>query len=550
MATFTYQHPMQGRFAQQGMGTGGGNGTFSAGMAALRASQPQAFAKPQTPAGGAPNAPANQGTMMRTIGQDVYGMDPNTGTWGLIGGPNFTSGYGVAGRAGNLPNVMPQRDVDNLQGMVNQGQAFDPGFGNWTNPQAQFTQNRMFLGNMLNPTDYGAANMMGRYANPYQAQGMGQLATAGGQLYNVANSLGPVQGMGQLGQYSGRLGQMGTSNPAIQGMGQLGQAAGGLMAQNQAANMSRFLNSQGVNIDPVIEALRKDYTTQLQEAVLPGLRSGALASGQYGGSRQAIAEGVANAKANEEFQQQAANLRYQNELEALNRQMQAAQFADTMRQQGLTAGGQLAGQRAGLDISNLARRAEALQAAGGLAAQRGQLDLSRTGQRLQGLAQAGELAAQRAGLDQSQRAQQMQAVSAILGARQAGSAQALAARQAQLQANEAARQRAMQALLAQQQGGQFTQQRQLDAARSLADIAAQYYGYQSNMRAAEANRTAASAAAGSNAATQRELAKMQLGPQNINAISNLINALGVGYQDILGNSRTQANQLANLGSLF
>ena len=322
------------------------------------------------------------------------------------------------------------------------------------------------------------------------------------------------------------------------------------MGGNQAQNMSRFLNSQGVNIDPVIEALRKDYTTQLQEAVLPGLRSGAIASGQYGGSRQAIAEGVANAKANEEFQQQAANLRYQNELEALNRQMQAAQFADTMRQQGLTAGGQLAGQRAGLDISNLARRAEALQGAGGLAAQRGQLDLSRTGQRMEGLSKAGQLAAQRADLDQRQRAQQMQAVSAILGARQTGSAQALTARQTQMEANEAARQRAIQSLLALQQGDQFNQGQQLDAAKTLADIAAQYYGYQSNLEAARANRSAASVGATAQQNTQRELAKMQLGPQNINAISNLINALGVGYQDILGNSRTQGNQLAQLGSLF
>ena len=221
MATFTYNHPMAGGFAQQG--AGGNSPTFSAGMSALKANQPQAFAQPGSPAGGAPNAPANQGSMTRTIGQDVYGMDPNTGKWGLIGGPNYIQGYGVPGRAGNMPNVMPQRDVNNLQGIVDNSQAFDPGFSNWSNPQQQFTQNANWLGPFLQSTDYGAGNLMGKYANPYIAQGMGQLATASGNLYNMSNNLGPVAGAGQLGEYAGRLGMMGTSNPLLQAWGNLGR---------------------------------------------------------------------------------------------------------------------------------------------------------------------------------------------------------------------------------------------------------------------------------------------------------------------------------------
>lgn len=94
-------------------------------------------------------------------------------------------------------------------------------------------------------------------------------------------------------------------------------AVSGINAQNVDLNAAR--RSQGV-LDPTrslskllsgrpdnpylqqqANALTANLTRNLNENVMPGIRSEALASGQYGGSRQGIAEGLAASRLNQDL---------------------------------------------------------------------------------------------------------------------------------------------------------------------------------------------------------------------------------------------------------
>lgn len=501
------------------------SGTYSAGLAALQ--QKPWYRQMQQPnTGNVQQQPYAATPRTMNYGDNQYTMMPN-GTWQLSGGPNYVSRY----QNSSIQMPMPQQDINNLMGVYNQaGGNLDPGFGSWTNPNQQMQNNRGMFSAYMNPGDYGAQNMFGRFTQNYTPQGVNQIGSAMNQLNQLGQNY-TLQGMPQLQQ----LGQ----NYNLMGAGQMGRAINSLLG-NQGANLQPFLNRDAVNIDPVIQALASDYTTQLQESVLPGLRSGAIASGQYGGSRQALAEGVAAAKANEQFQQEAANLRYQNALQTAQQQFQAAQLIDQLQQQGLISGGQLAGQRGQLDIAQRQQRGDVLSQLANLA-------LGQRTQRTQALSQLGQLGATRAELDQAQRAQQMQALSQILGARQTGQAQGLQATTALAGLNEEARNRALQALQGQLAARQLGLGTQLDAAQALANARQGYFANQAQMEAAARNASASSAAAASSANAQREIARMQLGPQNMNAIANLVSALGIGYDDIQGNALNQVNLLNSLG---
>lgn len=86
-----------------------------------------------------------------------------------------------------------------------------------------------------------------------------------------------------------------------------------------------------------LEASMRPVTQQLQEQIMPGLRSGATGAGQYGSSRQGIAEGLASSRA----VQTMADM--------------AAQMGSTAYGQGLGAVAQGAG--LGLQAENAARQA-------------------------------------------------------------------------------------------------------------------------------------------------------------------------------------------------
>lgn len=83
-----------------------------------------------------------------------------------------------------------------------------------------------------------------------------------------------------------------------------------------------------------IDAATRPITDQLMESVLPGVRSGAAGAGQYGSSRQAIAEGIASGKASRAVGDTAANIAnqgYQTGLDAMTKALGLAPATQAMQ---------------------------------------------------------------------------------------------------------------------------------------------------------------------------------------------------------------------------
>ena len=74
--------------------------------------------------------------------------------------------------------------------------------------------------------------------------------------------------------------------------------------------MSRMLSGRPDNpyLNQQASAITNQLTRNLNEQVMPGIRSEALASGQYGGSRQGIAEGLAASRLNQDLAPALTNL--------------------------------------------------------------------------------------------------------------------------------------------------------------------------------------------------------------------------------------------------
>lgn len=81
-------------------------------------------------------------------------------------------------------------------------------------------------------------------------------------------------------------------------------------AQPSAATFGGGGGASGPNpyIQQQADALQQQSNQNLAQNVMPGIRSGALANGQYGGSRQAIAEGIAAGNAQAGVNAAQANL--------------------------------------------------------------------------------------------------------------------------------------------------------------------------------------------------------------------------------------------------
>lgn len=79
---------------------------------------------------------------------------------------------------------------------------------------------------------------------------------------------------------------------------------------NSAENpyLTNALNASSEQSRQAFNTLQGDITNNLQRSVLPGIRGGAIASGQYGGSRQGIAEGLALSDANRQAQNAAQQI--------------------------------------------------------------------------------------------------------------------------------------------------------------------------------------------------------------------------------------------------
>lgn len=73
-----------------------------------------------------------------------------------------------------------------------------------------------------------------------------------------------------------------------------------------------------------MDAAARPITEQLTEATLPAIRAGATANGQYGSSRQGIAEGIASGKASQaigDTESKIANQGYQSGLDTMTRSL-------------------------------------------------------------------------------------------------------------------------------------------------------------------------------------------------------------------------------------
>lgn len=75
-------------------------------------------------------------------------------------------------------------------------------------------------------------------------------------------------------------------------------------------SLARMLSGRPDNpyLDQQASAITNQLTRNLNENVMPGVRSEALASGQYGGSRQGIAEGLAASRLNQDLAPALTNL--------------------------------------------------------------------------------------------------------------------------------------------------------------------------------------------------------------------------------------------------
>lgn len=174
--------------------------------------------------------------------------------------------------------------------------------------QAQLLYSGNYLPALINSqyAGYGSALSAPNVAsNPY-VQGMNQqlaenTLTAGSQLIGESGrQMGnAVQNFGLAsGQATDALGR--TLGNAVQDFGLAsGQAVGdfGRTASQQTGQMGRMLGNTLDDWLANYQRQRGDISDVLQEEWLPGIRSGASLAGQYGGTRQGVAEGVAGAKA-------------------------------------------------------------------------------------------------------------------------------------------------------------------------------------------------------------------------------------------------------------
>lgn len=134
------------------------------------------------------------------------------------------------------------------------------------------------------------------------------------------NPVGPVEAPGQINAQ-----QVAAQQVAAQAVDPT-QAFASLGGANPMAALQNQLSGSVNNpyLDQQIAAIGTDISNNLNRNVLPGLRSQAVASGQYGGSRQGIAEGLAAQGATQQLANQSAMLRGNAYEAAQNRQGTAA----------------------------------------------------------------------------------------------------------------------------------------------------------------------------------------------------------------------------------
>lgn len=102
--------------------------------------------------------------------------------------------------------------------------------------------------------------------------------------------------------------------------------------QNLIRDPTEVATSQAVK--DMIAANTAGITTNLQENILPGIRNNAVGAGQFGGSRQGVAEGVAAGKAVDSANRVAADITGNVYQQALQSQLQGLSMLPMISQAG------------------------------------------------------------------------------------------------------------------------------------------------------------------------------------------------------------------------
>ncbi len=186
-------------------------------------------------------------------------------------------------------------------------------------------------GNMASPSMNGAGGRQGlynQYANDLwtgeQGYGLDSYGMAGGNARIVAGTGHNLANMGNgaeqwqeygTGQNSAGPGNGGFGSSGGSGGGNLGMGASGSQGQSQGGGQNPYLAGMGQNI---INQMTENYTRNQ----LPASRSGAMAAGGFGGSRQGVVEANGLNDLNRGIGQNLTNLYGQDWTNAQNRNLQ------------------------------------------------------------------------------------------------------------------------------------------------------------------------------------------------------------------------------------
>jgi hypothetical protein len=200
--------------------------------------------------------------------------------------------------------IFPQAQQQFTDSKNNWATQYQPAVDAYTKQLQERGNNSIFGGaNQL------AQNMMGGQfdyrANPVQSIGTSTIGGGVGQAGNVdtlrhtpwaENSAGPMAIMSQNIR-APAIGAISASDPATMRAQQvdISSARAGQGAVDPTQALSSLLSGKVNNpyLQQQANAITGDITRNLQENILPGMRDAAVASGQYGGSRQGILESKA-----------------------------------------------------------------------------------------------------------------------------------------------------------------------------------------------------------------------------------------------------------------
>lgn len=168
----------------------------------------------------------------------------------------------------------------------------------WVGVQPYLTSGYQQLGNLYQPGQGPQYYSGSTVADPSGWTQLGQESMLGqmGNLNSMAQ--GGAQSVQNMANYGANATQVGQNNAVanMNSMYNLGaNAQGGLSGALSAMNRLNAAGDPSTNqyFQGALQSAIRPVTQQFQEQVLPSLRQGAQESGQFGGSRQGIAEGLA-----------------------------------------------------------------------------------------------------------------------------------------------------------------------------------------------------------------------------------------------------------------